>query len=362
MSELLEYKCPSCGGSIKFDSDIQKPKCPFCDSEFELEEINAFNEEISNETADSMEWEIGGSQFSGEEQNGMRSYICKSCGGEIVTDDTTLATSCPFCDNAVVMSHNMAGLLRPDYVIPFKLDKETAKAKFAEHLKGKRLLPKLFKEDTHIDEIKGVYVPFWLFDGDTDSSVRFRAARIATWSDSRYIYTRTSHYSLFRSGELSFARVPVDGSEKMPDELMESLEPFDFGGATDFNSAFLAGYFADKYDVELETCKMRANDRIRSSVQDSFRATVSPGYTGVRLENINVNLKNGISKYALYPVWLLNTTYKGEKHIFAMNGQTGKFVGDLPVDKKAAALWFIGIFAGASAAFYAAASLLALLL
>ncbi len=362
MSELIEYKCPNCGGSIEFSSELQKLQCPYCDTEFNVEDLNALNEEMSNETEESMEWHTDANQFSDDEQNGLKSYICRSCGGEIVTDDTTLATTCPFCDNAVVMSENMKGILKPDYVIPFKLDKEAAKQGFASHLKGKKLLPKLFKTDAHIDEIKGVYVPFWLFGGDTDASVRYRATRVHTWSDSHYIYTRTSHFSLFRAGGISFARVPVDGSEKMPDDLMESLEPYTFDDALDFNSAYLAGYFADKYDVPMETCMLRANQRIKSSVEDVFRETVGSGYSTVRLENSHVKLHNGVSKYALYPVWLLNTTYNGKKYIFAMNGQTGKFVGDLPVDKKAAALWFGGVCAGAAAAFYALASLIALIM
>ncbi len=358
MSELLEYKCPNCGGSVEFSSEAQKLKCPYCDAEFELDELKALNEEMENETAEDMKWDTAASEFDEEEKNGLRSYTCKSCGGEIVTDDTTLATSCPFCDNAVIMSENMSGVLRPDYVIPFKLDKEAAKKSFADHLKGKKLLPKLFKTDAHIDEIKGIYVPFWLFGGDAKASVRYRANRVFTWSDSRYIYTRTSYYSLFRKGGLSFDRVPVDGSEKMPDDLMESLEPFNFDGALDFNSACLAGYFADKYDVPMEDCIIRANQRIKNSVEDTFRRTVDPSYVGVRIESSSVNMQNGKSNYALYPVWLLNTTYNGKKYVFAMNGQTGKFVGDLPISKKSAALWFLGICAGAAVAFYGIASLL----
>ncbi len=362
MSTLLEYKCPNCGGSVEFSSEIQKLQCPYCDAEFEIDELDAFNEEMENETPENIEWETSDAEFTEDEQSGIKHYICNSCGGEIVTDDTTLATSCPFCDSTVVMSDNMSGLLRPDYVIPFKLDKEAAKAQFAKHLKGKKLLPKLFKEDTHIDEIKGVYVPFWLFGGDADASVRYRATRTFRWGDSNYIYTRTSYYSLFRRGGVSFERVPVDGSEKMPDDLMESLEPYSFDDAISFNAAVLSGYMADKYDVPLEECIGRANQRIKTSVEGAFYETVGNGYSTVNVENSNVNMHNGTSRYALYPVWIMNTTYNGEKHVFAMNGQTGKFVGNLPIDKKKAALWFLGVCAAASAAFYGIASLFALLM
>ncbi len=362
MSELLEYKCPNCGGSVEFSSELQKLKCPYCDAEFDLNELNVLNEEFEKEIADEMEWEnVGGTEFGDDESSELKNYICNSCGGEIITDETTLATTCPFCDSPVVMTENMKGVYKPDYVIPFKLNKDEARLAFARHLKGKKLLPKLFKTDAHIDEIKGIYVPFWLYDADTDASVRYHATRLFKWSDSRYIYTRTSHYSLFRTGGVSFTRVPVDGSSKMPDDLMESLEPFTFSDVMNFNSACLARYFADKYDVSPETCIKRANQRIKSSVEKAFDETVGPGFASVRMDNSNVSIKNGTSKYALYPVWILNTTYKGEKHTFAMNGQTGKFVGNLPVDKKYAALWSLGIFAGASTLFYALAALIALL-
>ena len=102
----------------------------------------------------------------------MRSYVCKSCGGEIVGDATTAATACPFCGNPVVMMGQFVGALRPDYVIPFKLDKKAAKAALMKHYGSKRLLPKVFKDQNHIDEVKGVYVPFWLFDTDVDAQVR----------------------------------------------------------------------------------------------------------------------------------------------------------------------------------------------
>ena len=176
-----------------------------------------------------MQWETaaGGEWQQGETEN-LRSYVCKSCGGEIVGDETTAATACPFCGNPVVMMGQFAGALRPDYVIPFKLDKKAAKAALMKHYGGKRLLPKVFKDQNHIDEVKGVYVPFWLFDADADAHVRYKATRVRSWSDSRFNYTETSHYAVIRGGNIGFERVPVDGSAKMADDLMEAIEPCDF--------------------------------------------------------------------------------------------------------------------------------------
>ena len=358
MQTLQEYKCPCCGGAIAFDSDSQKLKCPYCDTEFELEALKGYDAELQGDQADDMKWETSaGSEWQEGESEGLRTYVCNSCGGEIVGDENMAATSCPFCGNPVVMMGQFAGALKPDVVIPFKLNKKAAKEGLMKHLTGKRLLPKIFKDQNHIDEIKGIYVPFWLFDTDVDAQVRYRATRIRTWSTNDYNYTETSYYMVHRGGSIGYEHIPVDGSTKMADDLMESIEPYDYSGAVDFQTAYLAGYLADKFDVSEEESINRANERVKRSTEDAFASTVS-GYTSVRAENTSVRFSGGKAKYALYPVWLLNTTWNGNKYTFAMNGQTGKFVGDLPIDKSAAAKWTLFLTAIYGIAAYAAVWLL----
>lgn len=255
------------------------------------------------------------------------------------------------------MTGQFSGALKPDYVIPFKLDKKAAKAGLMRHLRGKRLLPKVFKDQNHIDEIKGIYVPFWLFDTDADADIRYRATKVRSWSDKNYNYTETRFFMVARSGNIGFTRVPVDGSTKMEDDLMESIEPFDFKEAVPFQTAYLAGYMADKYDVGAEESIARANERVKRSTEDNFKSTVT-GYTSVTTEQSSVRLHDGSAKYALYPVWILNTTWNGKQYRFAMNGQSGKFVGDLPVDKKAAKTWTIGLSAVFAIAAYGVSWLL----
>lgn len=357
----MQYKCPCCGGQIEFDSASQNMKCPYCDTEYEVEALSSYDEVLNQEQGDKMQWETdAGSEWSAAEAEGVRVYTCNSCGGEIVTDETTAATACPFCDNPVVMMGQFAGDLKPDYVIPFKLDKNAAKAALKNHYKGKRLLPKVFKNENHIDEIKGVYVPFWLFDADVDANVRYKATRVRMWSSGDYDYTETSYFSVLRGGSVGFERVPVDGSTKMADDLMESIEPYDFKDAVDFQTAYLSGFLADKYDVDSKQSIERANQRIKRSTEEVFASTVR-GYTSVVTEHSGVQLQNGKAKYALYPVWLLNTDWNGKKYTFAMNGQTGKLVGDLPVDKAAYRRWLLGITAAASAVAFGISYLLWLL-
>lgn len=345
MAEMREYKCPCCGGPVEFNSSIQKMKCPYCETEFDIEALQSYAEQLEKESKDDMTWETqAGSEWQEGETDGMFVYICNSCGGEIVGDENVGATTCPYCGNNVVRKEAFSGALRPDYVIPFKLDKKAAKEGLKNHLKGKRLLPKLFKDENHLDEIKGIYVPFWLFDTQAEGELRFKGTRVHMWSDHNYNYTKTSFYSVVRGGNVQFECVPVDGSTRMPDDLMESLEPYDFSEAVDFHTAYLAGYFADKYDVDAEASVERANARIKQSTEDFLRSAVSGGYATLIPEGGSVHLKNSKAKYALYPVWILNTSWKGENYLFAMNGQTGKFVGDLPVDKGAYWKWY-GIWA-----------------
>lgn len=342
MATVLEYKCPCCGGKIEFDSGLQQMKCPYCDTTFDVSTLKDFDDVLQQEaqSSDEMHWETqAGSQWAQDEANQMGVYTCNSCGGELVADANTAATSCPYCGNPVVLTGRLAGDLKPDYVIPFKLDKEAAKAALRKHMSGKKLLPKQFKDENHLDEIKGVYVPFWLFDADADASIRYHATRLRTWSDANYNYTETSHFALLRAGSIGFQHVPVDGSSKMADDLMESIEPYNFNDAVDFQTAYLSGYLADRYDVSAEQSIERANTRVKKSTEDAFAATAT-GYATVVPESSNIRLSNGKATYALYPVWLLQTSWNGQNFLFAMNGQTGKMVGDLPMDKGAYWRWF----------------------
>ena len=358
MAVLQEYKCPCCDGAIAFDSGIQKMKCPFCDTEFEMEALAAYDSELKNETADDLQWKTA--DATPWQEDGIRSYVCKSCGGEIIGDENTAATACPYCGNPVVMMEQFSGTLKPDLVIPFKLDKKAALAALKRHYEGKKLLPKVFKDENHLQEIQGVYVPVWLFDTQAEADVRYRATRVRVWSDSRYDYTQTSYFAVSRSGSLGFERIPVDGSTKMDDTLMESIEPFDHKDAVDFQTAYLAGYLANKYDVDAEESIERANTRVRQSTEEAFAETTQ-GYTSVIPQYSSIRLQDGKVQYALYPVWLLNTKWNGKTYTFAMNGQTGKLVGDLPMDKALYNKWFFGITAAVSAAAFAISYLLWLL-
>ncbi len=354
---LQTHTCPNCGRAVQFDAEHQSLKCPYCDAELSLGSLAQYQEAKAAQSAeDQMEWDTSTSQVWAEQElDGMQAYSCQSCGGQIIGTAETIATTCPFCDNPVVILDKVEGDLRPDYVIPFQITKEEAKAALSQFVTNKFLLPKVFKDEQHIDEIRGIYVPFWLFDAKAKVDGQYRTQTVRTWSDFHYSYTEVSHYLNVRSGEMAFEHLTVDGSSLLSDQLMQSIEPFDFSQAVDFQTAYLAGYLADKYDVIATAGQEIANERIKQSATQQVRSTLA-GMGHLTVESETVQLADGQYHYALYPVWLLTTSWQGNRYTFAMNGQTGRFVGDLPVDKatywKAFAGMAIGVAAVAFIVFY----------
>ena len=214
-----------------------------------------------------------------------------------------------------------SGALKPDFVLPFKLSKEDAVAALKNHYKGKPLLPKAFTSGNHIEKIQGVYVPFWMFDGRAEGTVDYEGLIHHEYETSDYEVTETEHYDVHRGGSISFEKVPVDASSKMPDDHMDSIEPYDYTDLKPFSTAYLPGFLADKYDVSVEDSHDRADGRCAAEQYDSC----------IPLRQ-DIRLRRGKVHYALLPVWMLHTKWKGQDFLFAMNGQTGRLVGDLPTD------------------------------
>lgn len=339
--KVKEYKCPNCGGALTFDAAEQKMVCAHCYGKFSMDELNLVAKTEGKDTSEENNWS---DYHTGKEVEGMKMYVCPSCGGEIVGDETVAATQCPYCGNPTIVSKQLSGMYAPDGIIPFTKKKEDAIAALKEFYRGKFLLPKIFKSANKIEKIQGVYVPFWLFDCQADGSIRYDATRTHSWSSGDTDYVRTDHYLIIREGKVDFSKIPVDGSKKMDDEFMDSIEPFDYNKLSEFKDAYLSGYLANKYDVNAEDCLPRVNERVRTSLSEAFASTVI-GYVSLVPRSSNINIEKGQIRYVLMPVWILNTKMGDKTYTFMMNGQTGEMVGSLPMAKgKAIGLW-LGIFA-----------------
>ena len=338
----LQFKCPCCGGTLEFDNKTQNIVCPYCDSQFTADDLKQYTDELASDKQEETAWDESRVQeYTSEEMKGMKIYSCDSCGGEIIVDETTSSTKCPYCGNNLVVSKQLSGDLRPNFIIPFKNDKENVIVDLRKYFRKKPLLPGSFSKENTIEEIKSLYVPFWLFDADVDGKVRFKGEITRTWSDSNYNYKETKYYSIIRGGCIAFDHVPVDGSSKMEDKLMESIEPFNFNEAEEFNVAYLAGIAADRYDVDKDMTFNRATQRFRDGTIQAFRDDVH-GFSNVTVEDSNIQLSNTVTNYVLYPVWLLSTKWRDKQYMFAVNGQTGKVAGNLPISvPKFLLFWFL---------------------
>ena len=377
---VVNYQCPSCTAPLRFDAESGQLECDFCGSSFsvaEVEDVYAAKSEeakrageaieasaASSEGADAPDSategaggvsvgtaeEVVSSSAAADVSAGagvaqvrqqtavapvpsMVIYNCPSCGAELICDETTVATSCPYCDNHTVIPTRYGGEFKPDFVLPFAKTKEEAIAALKSHYKGRPFLPDTFTDGNHVKEVKGVYVPFWLFDGSASGSASFEATRSRTYLSGNYRVTETDHFDVYRSGSISFLGIPVDASTKMPDDYMDSIEPFDYRALVPFSPAYLPGYLADKPDVDVEACGERADARAEVTVLDNLRDTVV-GYEMVLERGSSTGVVRERSHYAMLPVWMLSTRWEDAPYLFAMNAQTGKMVGDLPVDKR----------------------------
>lgn len=348
-SKVLEYKCPCCGAGLVFGEDIQKMTCRSCGNTFDLADVRQYNDTMEEPDAETSPWDDRpGSSWSEEERASMLVYTCPSCAGELIADENTAATFCPFCGNPAILANRLSGGLRPDGVLPFRTSRADAKAAFLKLCKGKPLLPKFFTEQQRIEKITGIYVPYWLYDCDCSARGKYRATRVTHWSDSRYHYTKTDSFLLLRSGTAQFSGIPMDGSRKMDDTLMESLEPFDYSQIQEFHTGYLSGFLADKYDVDAQEGRQRIEQRVGTTMDDLLRESclgfgaLTPAFQDARIRGCK-------SRYVLLPVWMLYTQYRGKTYVFAMNGQTGKITGNLPVCPKRSWAWFGGVCAGVAA-------------
>lgn len=351
-TRIIEYKCPCCNAGLRFSGDSQRLKCEYCGNTFDLDSVLAFNASQSQAPAEEVSWENSGpGEWAEEEQASLLGFQCPSCGGEILCEATTVASFCPYCDHSTILPSRVDGCLKPDTLLPFQTTKEDAKAAFLRLCQGKPLLPKGFTGEQRLERITGVYVPFWLYDCDADFSGSFHATRVRVWSDSKYNYTKTSHYLLKREADARFIGIPMDGSVKMEDSFMESIEPFDYGKLVEFDTAYLTGFLADKYDVPWKNGESRICQRV-SAAMDSRILSSTIGYQTVIPASRQLQVKHSRARYALMPVWLLNTNYRGKIYTFAMNGQSGKMTGSFPICPKRTAAWFAGIFAAVTALVY----------
>jgi len=329
--ETISYKCPTCSAALMYNPERKAWKCEYCACEFSAEELLE-NFKISD-TQNTMD---------------VDEYTCSSCGAKIITDKNTVSTFCVYCGNSVIIKNRLNGILMPEGIIPFRTTKEVAIKEFLK-LKFKfPLAPFDFASRDQVKNIMPVYIPFWLLDCNANGSIQ------ATVSETVYgnyahrvddkvlsVTSKKYRYNAICKGGIKFANVPVDASIMYNDNVMDSIEPFDFSELKKFEPAYLSGFFAEKYDVGKKIVIKRCKKRLKKFFEACLRDKAYQRYEPISFSELNMSLRIKKVKYVLLPVWLVNIEYKGMKELFALNGQTGKIVGKVPISWFKAIIWFV---------------------
>ncbi len=323
-NNVADNKCPRCGANIKFNPTSQKWDCEYCGSSFSLDE---YNKEAKKENTKKTSNTTKGKEEYVE-------YTCQNCGAQIITEPTTSATHCVYCGNTTLINSRLEGEFKPDKIIPFKSTKQDAINAYKNIVKKAWFAPKEFSDEKNIEKITGVYVPFWLFDSRSSGRIEAIAHVTHSHRSGDYIIKNIDEYLCKREGTQDFIDVPADGSSKFADDIMEGIEPFNAEEYTNFDKAYLSGFVAEKYDQSSEKVRDRAMERIKSTFEQNLRNTIHKGISSV--VSSDYRQKKGEVEYTLLPVWMLNIKFEDKYYTFAMNGQTKKCIGNIPIDKKRA--------------------------
>lgn len=402
MSSITELKCPKCGAPMRFDPGSGLFLCDNCGNWEDPKDLSQGSgsqagkpsqadqssqtgkpsqtgqssqdgkpsqagqpSAASKKEEEEVGFEAAPSDLSGLDMNELLEHVtdsdaadlpvynCVSCGAEVIAPPEQVALTCPYCRNNIVLTDKVSGKLRPDGVIPFKIQSKDLPAAVRRFYRGKKLLPRRFFSEATMGKVTGVYVPFWVFSGKMSGRLYYRGVIAKTRRSGDYVITDTKYYSLVRDAALDFKDLPVDAGTKMDDRIMDSLEPFDTREAQAFDMRYLAGFTADRFDQTDKDLSERARGRMTSSVQSLTFSQAANGYSKAdpRGHSLNADLN---ARYLLFPVYMFDIYHRGQKYHFAVNGQTGKVVGDLPVDSSVSFSYFLthaGVVSAAILAF-----------
>ncbi len=343
---VFTYKCPNCDGGLEFDAAKQKFVCEYCLSEFTMEELKAhFNEEeLSAQAEADAKQEREHEHVHDGDDGDMLMYNCPSCGAEIVTDATTAASFCYYCHNPVVLSGRLAGEFRPDLVVPFTIEREEAEKRLIDWISTKKLAPSDFCCKENIEKMSGVYFPFFIVSQKINGHLNAEAHNVRTWISGDTEHTERTIYRVLREGGIVLKNITKNALNKEEKILVDNVLPFDINRAKPFSMAYLSGFFAEKRNLELDSFKEEIKAETMRYTEDLLRDTLG-NYDELHAVHVETHVKAKKNQYALMPVWVL--TYKGKDKIYyyAMNGQTGRICGDVPISMKKLLIRFICVAA-----------------
>ncbi|MBD5542582.1 MAG: hypothetical protein HDR00_15590 [Lachnospiraceae bacterium] len=325
----MTAKCAYCGGSLKFDADIQMLVCEHCSGMFPVEKTE--EEKMLSDSPQDMVTDINFQNGSDAEEMECSVYHCTSCGAQLALNDVEAATYCAYCGQPTIVFDRIVKRRRPKYIIPFSVTKNVALVNIREQLLKGGFVPKEIKY-FNPDLLRGIYVPYMLYDVRSKDRQLIRSDFSSP--DSRH--SSIKYY--YREATAAFFEIPVDASSQFSNELSERLEPYRGNGMVEFKAEFLSGFYADLKDDDFTYLRQIARQRAGDMLTEQIQKTV-PGQNHQVVSNRPYHV---IEKeaYALFPVWFMIFHRNKETYTILVNGQTGKVVCALPADRRKIAIRF----------------------
>ncbi|MBQ8591424.1 MAG: hypothetical protein IJ485_01565 [Lachnospiraceae bacterium] len=296
------FTCRNCGGNVVFSPEKQKMYCPYCEGE-DCEESTVKPTTVTQ---------------------------CSNCGGEIQINEYTSSSKCSYCGQHIVFDERVTGAYEPQLILPFKIGKEDAKKLMRDTFSKKIFAPDSFLSEVKLNSMEGMYVPFWLYDYDTNYDYEGKGTKVRVWRSGNTEYTETSYYTIQRNMDVAFDKVPVDASFALNDEIMDLMEPYKYGELIDFSPKYMSGFFGEIYNDTADNLESRAKQKAENDAEGLLKSSIS-GYTTVTPIRKNLRMQKKGTHYTLFPVWLYMYTYRGKTYRYHVNGQTGKVIGTVPV-------------------------------
>ena len=328
----MKIACPRCGADISFDPSTGKVYCEYCGSYSDISEVelNQYNKEKAKVQASTQSKpdsdqsnEPSYGAIKEDDSDIYDEFHCSSCGAQLITDKTTTITRCVFCGSQQMIKQRMTGRFEPKKILPFKINQASFLSIYRTFINKKIFAPNEFRNNPFIKEIRGLYVPFYLYNYNVISYGRGQAEERRD---------KTTYYKWFEYQQQETALVQIDGSTRLDDSIMSSLEPFYMNALVDYNPAYITGFQAEKTDEAAESLDMKAENRVIMQSNKVVNNHVRPyRQTGGYL--VSDFTKKCDPEYALFPIWFVNTNFNNKKYSYAINGQTGKVVGEVPISK-----------------------------
>lgn len=314
--------CLNCGAELRFDIRSQCLLCPSCGTKEQPQTYSAFGDYAyeSPSAADQVDAIL---------------YSCPQCGGSIYTTSESVNGFCSYCGANVMLESRFVRMKAPRYVAPFRIDKEDCKQRYLEYAKKAFFAPDEFKDPKYLDRFRGIYMTYWGYNVDVEGFLYLDGIK----EFNRLPYHITEFYKCMGWVHAEYRGIFYDASSSFEDHYSEQIAPFNYHAMVDFNPAYLSGFYADlpdlDYDVYEENAIAIGKDNLFHSPllrrnypdmkfdegqKERFRETMDTRCSAVYT--------------VFFPIWFLSYRRSDDVAYAVVNGQTGRLVSDLPIDKK----------------------------